>query len=248
MYFHTDLNGCPEELTDENGKILWECSFQLWGKRIHEIEHEPIEQNLRYQGQYLDRETGLHYNTFRYYDPDIGRFTQPDPIGLLGGLNLYQYAPNGLTWIDPLGFSKEGVPHGFKSFGQFKQFGQTLQAGLSKLGYPSSVSYMQGSSVSGVSFSTGQPFDVGRVSDFDVAISHPELYQKAEYLGIGKGGRTGPINMGSDTAKKLGIDNILQRLSRISGDRPVNAMIFKSSVEVKAKGKGIRIPGKCGGR
>ena len=103
MYFHTDLNGCPEELTDENGKILWECSFQLWGKRIHEIEHESIEQNLRYQGQYLDRETGLHYNTFRYYDPDIGRFTQPDPIGLLGGLNLYQYAPNGLTWIDPWG-------------------------------------------------------------------------------------------------------------------------------------------------
>ena len=102
-YFHTDLNGCPEELTDANGKILWECSFQLWGKRIHEIEHEPIEQNLRYQGQYLDRETGLHYNTFRYYDPDIGRFTQPDPIGLAGGFNLYQYAPNGLTWIDPWG-------------------------------------------------------------------------------------------------------------------------------------------------
>jgi uncharacterized protein RhaS with RHS repeats len=64
MYFHTDLNGCPEELTDENGKILWECSFQLWGKRIHEIEHEPIEQNLRYQGQYLDRETSLHYDKF----------------------------------------------------------------------------------------------------------------------------------------------------------------------------------------
>ena len=108
-YFHTDLNGCPEELTDANGKILWECSFQLWGKRIHEIEHEPIEQNLRHQGQYLDRETGLHYNTFRYYDPDIGRFTQPDPIGLLGGLNLYQYAPNGLTWIDPWGLTTEKI-------------------------------------------------------------------------------------------------------------------------------------------
>ncbi|WP_218965157.1 RHS repeat-associated core domain-containing protein [Snodgrassella alvi] len=110
-YFHTDLNGCPEELTDANGKILWECSFQLWGKRIHEIEHEPIEQNLRYQGQYLDRETGLHYNTFRYYDPDIGRFTQPDPIGLLGGFNLYQYAPNGLTWIDPWGLDAIRVYH-----------------------------------------------------------------------------------------------------------------------------------------
>ncbi|AQY63841.1 hypothetical protein PverR02_01900 [Pseudomonas veronii] len=43
-------------------------------------------------GQYLDRETGLHFNTFRFYDPDVGRFTTPDPIGLMGGINLYAYA------------------------------------------------------------------------------------------------------------------------------------------------------------
>ncbi|MDE5307319.1 RHS repeat-associated core domain-containing protein [Providencia stuartii] len=65
------------------------------------------EQNLRFQGQYFDRETGLHYNTFRYYAPDLGRFTQQDPIGLAGGLNLYQYAPNPLTWVDPWGWAKE---------------------------------------------------------------------------------------------------------------------------------------------
>ena len=104
-YFHTDLNGMPEELTDEAGEIVWECSYQLWGKPIQEIAHREIQQNLRYQGQYLDRETGLHYNTFRYYDPDTGRFTQPDPIGLLGGFNLYQYAPNPLMWVDPFGLS-----------------------------------------------------------------------------------------------------------------------------------------------
>ncbi|WP_370388763.1 RHS repeat domain-containing protein [Snodgrassella alvi] len=90
-------------LLDEAGHIVWACSYQLWGKPIQEIEHSQIQQNLRYQGQYLDRETGLHYNTFRYYDPDIGRFTQPDPIGLLGGFNLYQYASNGLMWVDPWG-------------------------------------------------------------------------------------------------------------------------------------------------
>ena len=49
-----------------------------------EVDDER-QQNLRFQGQYLDRETGLHYNTFRYYDADIGRFICPDPIGLLGG-------------------------------------------------------------------------------------------------------------------------------------------------------------------
>jgi RHS repeat-associated protein len=65
----------------------------------------PRPQNLRFQGQYLDRETGLHYNTFRFYDPDVGRFINQDPIGLNGGLNLYTYAPNPIDWIDPWGLS-----------------------------------------------------------------------------------------------------------------------------------------------
>ncbi len=37
---------------------------------------EALEQNLRLQGQYLDRETGLYYNRFRYDDPDVGRFVR----------------------------------------------------------------------------------------------------------------------------------------------------------------------------
>ncbi|WP_366526432.1 RHS repeat-associated core domain-containing protein [Pseudomonas sp.] len=37
--------------------------------------------------------------------PDVGRFTTPDPIGLLGGLNLYQYAPNPIGWVDPWGWA-----------------------------------------------------------------------------------------------------------------------------------------------
>lgn len=55
------------------------------------------QQNLRFQGQYLDRETGLHYKTFRYYDADIGRFISPDPISLMGGINLGRYVPNPLA-------------------------------------------------------------------------------------------------------------------------------------------------------
>ncbi|WP_210501247.1 RHS repeat-associated core domain-containing protein, partial [Pantoea ananatis] len=43
-----------------------------------------------------------------YYDPQVGRFTVQDPIGLEGGWNLYQYAPNPLSWIDPLGLNKCG--------------------------------------------------------------------------------------------------------------------------------------------
>jgi len=64
-----------------------------------------IENNLRFQGQYFDEETGLHYNRHRYYNPNTGQFTQQDPIGLLGGINNYQYAPNPVQWVDPLGLT-----------------------------------------------------------------------------------------------------------------------------------------------
>ena len=47
----------------------------------------------------------LHYNRFRYYDSDVGMFISRDPIGLLGGSNVFQYAPNPVMWIDPWGLS-----------------------------------------------------------------------------------------------------------------------------------------------
>ncbi|WP_167400247.1 RHS repeat-associated core domain-containing protein, partial [Pseudomonas qingdaonensis] len=62
---------------------------------------------IRFQGQYHDHETGLHYNRYRYYDPEVGRFIGQDPIKYLGGANLFAYAPNPIFWIDPLGLAKK---------------------------------------------------------------------------------------------------------------------------------------------
>ncbi|WP_321862169.1 RHS repeat-associated core domain-containing protein [Pseudomonas paraveronii] len=115
-YYHNDLNGLPEQLTEADGKTVWRATYRVWGNTVEEVR-EPYyieEQNLRFQGQYLDRETGLHYNTFRFYDPDVGRFTTPDPIGLMGGINLYQYAPNPVTWVDPLGWACKSTISGNK--------------------------------------------------------------------------------------------------------------------------------------
>nr|WP_250591200.1 RHS repeat-associated core domain-containing protein [Neisseria subflava] len=47
----------------------------------------------------------MHYNFFRYYEPDAGRFVNQDPIGLWGGSNFYQFAPNMQRWIDVLGLT-----------------------------------------------------------------------------------------------------------------------------------------------
>ncbi|WP_313549613.1 RHS repeat-associated core domain-containing protein [Pseudomonas sp.] len=103
-YFHTDQIGTPLEVTDDTGRMVWRAYYKTWGA-LEALAPREIEQNLRFQGQYCDAETGLHYNTFRYYDPVVGRFTTQDPIGLLGGKNLYRYAKNSTLWIDPLGWA-----------------------------------------------------------------------------------------------------------------------------------------------
>ena len=129
----------PQELTNAQGQLVWQASYKTWGSTVAEEwevktlsgdavhpldagdsprKTEQQQQNLRFQGQYLDRDTGLHYNTFRYYDPDMGRFICPDPIGLLGGFNLGSYAPNPISWIDPLGWVAEGA-EGYRVYGLY---------------------------------------------------------------------------------------------------------------------------------
>lgn len=50
-----------------------------------------ITMNLRFPGQYYDKETNLHYNGFRHYNPELGRYIQADPLGIIGGVNIYGY-------------------------------------------------------------------------------------------------------------------------------------------------------------
>lgn len=99
--FHNDYLGTPKELTDQTGEIVWQGNYDEYG-RVESVKGEA-EQNIRFQGQYEDAETGLFYNRFRYYDADAERYVNQDPIGLKGGLNGYDYTPNPANSIDPLG-------------------------------------------------------------------------------------------------------------------------------------------------
>ncbi len=101
-FYYNDINGCPVRLLSAKGEVAWSAKYETSGKAT--ISESAIVTNpIRYQGQYFDEETELHYNRYRYYDPSIGQFISQDPIGLSGGSNLYRYAPNTLAWHDPLG-------------------------------------------------------------------------------------------------------------------------------------------------
>ncbi len=85
-------------MTDKDQKIVWEGEFLPFGEPLSITG--TITNNLRFPGQYYDEETGLNYNYFRDYKPEIGRYLEADPIGLEGGMNLYSYTLN-----NPINFS-----------------------------------------------------------------------------------------------------------------------------------------------
>ncbi|WP_187360035.1 RHS repeat-associated core domain-containing protein [Chitinolyticbacter meiyuanensis] len=115
-YVWADHLNTPRQLTDPsaNNKLVWEWTFgEAFGN--WNVNEDPdadtikVTYNLRFPGQYFDKEIGRHYNYFRDYDPRIGRYIQSDPIGLEGGINTYGYVEGSpLALIDPLGLMSCG--------------------------------------------------------------------------------------------------------------------------------------------
>jgi RHS repeat-associated protein len=128
-YDCNDHLGTPQVITDENGVGVWEATYRPFG----EAQVDPnsrVVNNCRFPGQYYDQETGLQYNYFRDYHPGIGRYVEPDPIGLEGGINLYAYCFNdSVNLIDPSGqFGAPGIVIGAAS-GALAGFAAGMQSG-----------------------------------------------------------------------------------------------------------------------
>ncbi|MET3493391.1 RHS repeat-associated core domain-containing protein [Variovorax boronicumulans] len=109
-FYQCDHLGTPHELTDHEGRIAWSAQYKAWGEAREAISEAGrragFANPIRFQGQYFDAETGLHYNRYRYYDPASGRYVSRDPLGLAGGHNLHVYVGNNpVRGIDPLGLT-----------------------------------------------------------------------------------------------------------------------------------------------
>jgi len=105
----TDLVGTPTELIDEQGGTAWRTRSTLWGTTAWAAGSATYTP-LRFPGQYYDHETGLHYNYFRHYDAEAGRYLTPDPLGLAPAPNAFQYVTNPQTGTDALGLAPDSCP------------------------------------------------------------------------------------------------------------------------------------------
>ncbi|UVL87222.1 RHS repeat-associated core domain-containing protein [Pseudomonas sichuanensis] len=109
-WYQCDHLGTPMELTDEEGRVVWAARYTAWGDLADLQDGQDaigaVRNPIRFQGQYQDHETGLHYNRFRYYDPRSARYVSEDPVGFMGGLNAYEYiGGDPVSGNDPLGLA-----------------------------------------------------------------------------------------------------------------------------------------------
>jgi RHS repeat-associated protein len=101
-YVHTDQVMRPRKLTDASAAILWDRIATPFGDE-HTVTGS-LTQLLEFPGQTKDSETSFSQNWHRDYDPELGRYVQSDPIGLLGGINTYGYVGgNPVSLVDPTG-------------------------------------------------------------------------------------------------------------------------------------------------
>jgi RHS repeat-associated protein len=102
-----DQNDSPSEEVSAAGKLEWAARKGTWGEGFNAVGAAGGEPFL---GQWYDAESGLHYNSFRYYDPEVGRYLSPDPIDLSGGLNSYYAISDPYTQYDRYGLSNISCP------------------------------------------------------------------------------------------------------------------------------------------
>jgi RHS repeat-associated protein len=112
-YVYSDQINAAREITNAAGAVVWRAdTTEPFGANLpneNVAGQGRFIYNQRFPGQYFDAETGLHYNYYRDYDPQSGRYVESDPIGLDGGINTYGYVDaNPVSLVDPTGLQVPG--------------------------------------------------------------------------------------------------------------------------------------------
>jgi RHS repeat-associated protein len=108
-YVHADHLNRPVRMTDATKTSAWDGVWLPWG--APQSITGTVSLDARFPGQWYQLEAGLHYNWHRHYDPTLGRYTQPDPLGFVDGPSVYEYVRgNPLGYVDPDGRNRKLPP------------------------------------------------------------------------------------------------------------------------------------------
>lgn len=130
-FYHADGLGSIVGVSDLQGTLTGTNRYGAWGNVTHVTGTTP---QYGYTGREPDA-TGLLYYRLRYYDPQIGRFTQPDPKGFIDGLNRYAYVMNSpMNYVDPWGLSASTATITGNSGGYVSAITQTISSSVSLVG------------------------------------------------------------------------------------------------------------------
>jgi RHS repeat-associated protein len=101
-YFTFDHLTSVKELTNSAGSLVARYDYDPYGRRT--LVSGTDMADFGFTGFYYHQASGLNLTWFRAYDANFGRWLTRDPLGQIGGVNLYQYvADNPTNRIDPLG-------------------------------------------------------------------------------------------------------------------------------------------------
>lgn len=223
VYLTVDHLNTPRRATDAQGVVVWQWQGEAFGADLPDEDADRDGRrtviNLRFPGQYFDAESRLHYNWHRYYDPQVGRYTQSDPIGLAGGINTYAYVEgNPISDADPDGLHPlAGAVAGFSV----------------ELGLQAWRNYRNGCDV----------FDVGNYDWYDVGVSTAVGAAAPGWLAVGKTAGTSGRAIAYLT-EQLGRAQTANRVAKIEGRITSHSMRIADVLLPQLGFQGVKALGK----
>jgi len=111
-YYHTDGNGNVTALVNGSGAVVAKYLYDSFGNTLGMWGQLAAGNTYRFSSKEVDARSGQYYYGFRWYDPNLQRWLNQDPIQEAGGINLYRYVGNSpINRVDPLGLFVSADPN-----------------------------------------------------------------------------------------------------------------------------------------
>ena len=137
-FYHSDTNGNVTSMVYPNGTLAAKYLYDSYGNTLSMSGPLAGANRYRFSSKEWINNAGLYYYGYRFYDPNLQRWLNRDPIAEAGGINLYGYVGNSpVNRIDPLGFQYDpyalgiiGNPSSVQGGGDVSTWGPAAAAGF----------------------------------------------------------------------------------------------------------------------